>query len=84
MRSFFLQLVTLVFLLLLPTLVKSNSHYYTPYIKVNGSCPCGYRQYWAIDTCEDVSDRCDSYNPFTGRCTSCIPGYSLTHDGECI
>ena len=52
---------------------------------LNGVCAqCVPRAYFDFDNnCVMVSDLCDTFNDFSGECTSCYSGYSLS-DGECI
>lgn len=51
----------------------------------DGSCDiCSFR-YWknSSGNCRQVSDQCQTWSEFNGRCTSCYRGYGLNNDGTC-
>lgn len=45
---------------------------------------CSLRFYFDFEAnCVQVSDHCNTYNVFSGHCTTCYPGYSLDPKGAC-
>ena len=52
---------------------------------LNGVCAqCVPRAYFDFDlNCVMVSDLCDGFNDFTGECTSCFSGFTLSN-GQCV
>lgn len=43
-----------------------------------GNClQCSNMFFVKNNTCVNVNPLCQNYNPFTGDCTSCFPGYAL-------